>query len=89
MGFLNTILHYVKNLLFIYLNLCVFFTSIAQGIDEIENIIEMLSIEEKIAVCHAQSKFSSSGVPRLGIPELWMSRQIKTSGFLVCPSRFL
>jgi hypothetical protein len=43
MGFLNTILHYVKNLLFIYLNLCVFFTSIAQGIDEIENIIEMYS----------------------------------------------
>jgi len=73
MGFLNTILHYVKNLLFIYLNLCVVFTSIAQGIDEIENIIEMLSIEEKIAICHAQSKFSSSGVPRLGIPELWMS----------------
>ena len=24
-------------------------------------------------MCHAQSKFSSAGVPRLGIPELWMS----------------
>ena len=40
---------------------------------EIERIIEKLSIEEKIAMCHAQSKFSSAGVPRLGIPELWMS----------------
>jgi beta-glucosidase len=73
MGFLNTILLFLKNLLFVYLNLCVVFISIAQEIDEIENIIEKLSIEEKIALCHAQSKFSSSGVPRLGIPELWMS----------------
>lgn len=24
-------------------------------------------------MCHAQSKFSSPGVPRLGIPEIWMS----------------
>ena len=32
---------------------------------EIERIIEKLSIEEKIAMCHAQSKFSSAGVPRL------------------------
>ncbi|MDE6653451.1 MAG: glycoside hydrolase family 3 C-terminal domain-containing protein, partial [Muribaculaceae bacterium] len=30
-------------------------------------------LEEKVALCHAQSKFSSAGVPRLGIPELWMS----------------
>ena len=64
---------YVKNLFIINLILCVAFTSTAQGINTIENIIETLSIEEKIAMCHAQSKFSSSGVPRLGIPELWMS----------------
>ena len=73
MGELNTILTYVKNLFIINLILCVAFTSTAQGINTIENIIETLSIEEKIAMCHAQSKFSSSGVPRLGIPELWMS----------------
>jgi beta-glucosidase len=30
-------------------------------------------LKEKVAVCHAQSKFSSAGVPRLGIPEIWMS----------------
>lgn len=73
MGKLNTILTHVKNLFFIYLIPCFAFTSTAQGINKIENIIEELSIEEKIAMCHAQSKFSSSGVPRLGIPELWMS----------------
>lgn len=32
-----------------------------------------MTLEEKVAVCHAQSKFSSKGVSRLGIPELWMS----------------
>ena len=32
-----------------------------------------MTLEEKIKMCHAQSKFSSYGVPRLGIPELWMS----------------
>ena len=40
---------------------------------KIDSIISLLTIEEKIAMCHAQSKFSSPGVPRLGIPELWMS----------------
>lgn len=40
---------------------------------KIENILSQLSLEEKVAMCHAQSKFSSRGVPRLGIPELWMS----------------
>lgn len=30
-----------------------------------------MTTTEKIAIIHAQSKFSSPGVPRLGIPELW------------------
>ena len=30
-----------------------------------------LSTEEKVALTHAQSKFSSRGVPRLGIPDVW------------------
>lgn len=30
-----------------------------------------MTLEEKVKVLHAQSKFSSAGVPRLGIPELW------------------
>lgn len=40
---------------------------------KIENIIASLTLEEKVAMCHAQSKFSTPGVDRLGIPELWMS----------------
>jgi beta-glucosidase len=37
----------------------------------IENALSFMSLEEKVAMCHAQSKFSSKGVPRLGIPEVW------------------
>lgn len=40
---------------------------------KIDSIIALLTLEEKVAMCHAQSQFSSPGVPRLGIPELWMS----------------
>jgi len=40
---------------------------------KIEKIMATLTLEEKVAMCHAQSKFSSPGVERLGIPEIWMS----------------
>ena len=36
----------------------------------IEDALSRMTLEEKVAMCHAQSKFSSSGVPRLGIPEV-------------------
>ncbi|MDL2282672.1 glycoside hydrolase family 3 C-terminal domain-containing protein [Parabacteroides sp. OttesenSCG-928-G06] len=39
----------------------------------IEDALSRMTLEEKIAMCHAQSKFSSAGVPRLGIPEFWMT----------------
>jgi len=39
----------------------------------VEDALKRMTLEEKVALCHAQSKFSSAGVPRLGIPELWMS----------------
>lgn len=39
----------------------------------IDEIIPQLTLAEKVKLCHAQSKFSTFGVPRLGIPELWMS----------------
>ena len=39
----------------------------------IEDALLRLTLEEKIAMIHAQSKFSTPGVPRLGIPEIWMS----------------
>ena len=37
----------------------------------VEDLLGRMSLEEKIAIIHAQSKFSSPGVPRLGVPELW------------------
>ena len=40
---------------------------------KIEAILSQLTLKEKVAMCHAQSKFSTPGVPRLGIPEIWMS----------------
>ncbi|NMH88346.1 glycosyl hydrolase [Flavivirga sp. Y03] len=41
--------------------------------EKIDSILSLLTLEEKVAMCHAQSKFSTPGVPRLGIPEVWMS----------------
>ncbi|MDW5287232.1 beta-glucosidase [Formosa sp. PL04] len=40
---------------------------------KIDSIIPLLTLEEKVALCHAQSKFSTKGVERLGIPEIWMA----------------
>ncbi|MCL1664136.1 glycoside hydrolase family 3 C-terminal domain-containing protein [Elizabethkingia ursingii] len=37
----------------------------------IEDALSRMTLEEKVAMLHAQSKFSSAGVPRLGIPEFW------------------
>ncbi len=39
----------------------------------VEDALSRMTLEEKVALCHAQSKFSSPGVERLGIPEVWMS----------------
>ena len=39
----------------------------------IEDALQRMTTEEKIALIHAQSKFSTPGCPRLGIPELWFS----------------
>ena len=37
----------------------------------IDDALSRMTLDEKIAVIHAQSKFSSSGVKRLGFPDLW------------------
>jgi len=57
------------------------FTAIAQTpayLDEskpieqrIDDALARMTLDEKIAVIHAQSKFSSPGVKRLGFPDLW------------------
>jgi beta-glucosidase len=37
----------------------------------IDDALSRMTLDEKIAVIHAQSKFSSPGVGRLGFPDLW------------------
>ena len=37
----------------------------------IDDALQRMTLDEKIAVIHAQSKFSSPGVKRLGFPDLW------------------
>lgn len=39
--------------------------------ERVENALSAMTTEEKVSLCYAQSKFSSKGVPRLGIPEVW------------------
>ena len=48
------------------------YLDVNQPIDKrIESALSKMTLEEKVSMCHAQSKFSSKGVPRLGIPEVW------------------
>ena len=37
----------------------------------VEDALSRMTLEEKVGMTTAQSKFSSRGVPRLGIPEVW------------------
>ena len=37
----------------------------------VEDALRRMTLDEKIRVIHAQSKFSSAGVPRLGFPDFW------------------
>ena len=37
----------------------------------IDDAISRMTLQEKIRIIHAQSKFSSAGVPRLGFPDFW------------------
>ena len=44
----------------------------SRPVDErIDDALKRMTLDEKIAVIHAQSKFSSPGVKRLGFPDLW------------------
>ena len=74
----------MKKLLFSISLLLASFCSQAQNIpvylddskhieERITDALNRMTLEEKIAMVHAQSKFSSPGVERLGIPEVWMT----------------
>ena len=39
--------------------------------ERIEDALKRMTLDEKIAVIHAQSKFSSAGIKRLGFPDFW------------------
>ena len=41
--------------------------------EEVERLLSQLTLEEKVSLCHANSKFTVAGVERLGINEMWMS----------------
>lgn len=41
--------------------------------ERVEDALSRMTTREKVAMLHAQSKFSSPGVARLGIPEIWMT----------------
>ncbi|MBO7499298.1 MAG: glycoside hydrolase family 3 C-terminal domain-containing protein [Bacteroidaceae bacterium] len=43
-----------------------------KGIEErVEDALQRMTLSEKIDIIHAQSKFSSAGVKRLGLPDFW------------------
>ena len=61
------------NLLLFSIFICNLSSSQEISSTKIDSILSLLTLKEKVSMCHAQSQFSSPGIPRLGIPELWMS----------------
>src|SRR5262245_38258730 len=39
----------------------------------VEDLLSRMTVEEELALVHADSKFTSAAIPRLGIPRRWLS----------------
>ena len=50
---------------------CVYLDESKNIEERVEDALRRMTLDEKIAIIHAQSKFSSPGVKRLGFPDLW------------------
>ena len=40
---------------------------------QVETLLSLMTLDEKIDLIHGNTKFSTLGVPRLGIPERWLT----------------
>lgn len=50
----------------------------------IDDAIARMTLQEKIRIIHAQSKFSSAGVPRLGFPDFWTDEVLMVFALMYC-----
>ena len=50
----------------------------------IDDAIARMTLQEKIRIIHAQSKFSSAGVPRLGFPDFGQMTVLMVFALMYC-----
>ena len=60
-------------LILIIFSSCLTGNKVASTDKQIESLLSQMTLEEKIGMLHSNTMFSSTGVPRLGIPDLHYS----------------
>lgn len=66
----------MKRIFFLTVFMASMFTAVQADDDmeaRIDELLSQMTLEEKVRLCYAQSKFTSPGVPRLGVPEIYTS----------------